>query len=186
MSAEKAEKFYPRAPRYILQYKDNTILRFAAYPKGSKKLQTRVINLSESGMAFLLPMLDNPQMDEIIKVEFIVPNFEAVACFAKVIRIENHHIYDKMRNRQEFKLVAVSFVDLPVAQRQMIREGLAHEFERLRKEYTREQYRLKMQYLAIKSGQNLKAIVDWPVKKLLKVFQAFDKKKEDHNKKIYR
>jgi|GEM_PF-4416215 len=177
MSAEKLENYEARAPRYVLNFSDNTILRFSSAAKGSKKFQTRVVNLSETGMAFLLPALDNPHDDETIKVEFQVPNRTAMACFAKVIRIENHQTFNKFGQRQTFKLVAVTFVDLPVAQTQMIREGLLEEFEKLNKKYLKEQFQLKLQWLALQSVKGSKKAIEWPIEKMLAFVKKIEKKK---------
>ena len=171
MSAEKLEKYQARAARYVLSYEDNTIVRFAAYPKGAKTHQTRVVNLSETGMAFLLPFLDNPKDDELIKVEFKVPNGGTMACFAKVIRVETHQTFNQASQRQQFKLVAVTFVDLPVAQRQMIREGLLKEFEKMSKEYTKEQLKLKAQWVALQSVSGAKKLMEWPISQLMKLMK---------------
>jgi hypothetical protein len=155
MSAERAHQYYNRSPRYVLQFKDNAIVRFAAAAKGSKRFQTKILNLSETGMAFLLPFLDNPKKGEVIKVEFQVPSSEPIACFARVVRIEQHTLYTNDGRRQKFKLVAVKFKDLPVAQRQYIREGLGEEFEKIRKNHRREQWLFKAQWLSQKAFKGI-------------------------------
>ncbi|MCB0379556.1 MAG: PilZ domain-containing protein [Bdellovibrionales bacterium] len=153
MSAEKMDPLYPRAPRYVVQLDDNQVVRFAAFPKGSQAMHTRIINLSESGMAFLLPLLDNPKVDDVIKVEFQPPGSQAIACFAKVVRVENHKSFDSFHSHQRFKLVAVTFLELPDKQRRMLAEALGKKFVDLRKRYRREQWMRKVQWMLFKAYQ---------------------------------
>ena len=148
MSAERnIEELYPRAPRYVVELGDNEIVRFAHMPRGSKAMHTRIINLSESGMAFLVPYLTAPQEGEKIKVEFSAPNSESIACFAKVARVQIHRTYHNGQKPQTFKMVAVEFQNLPAQQRKMIADSLNHQFKKKHAEYKRQQIWLKAQWL---------------------------------------
>ena len=150
MSAErKVEELYPRAPRYEIELGDNEIVRFAHKPKGSKAMHTRIINLSESGMAFLVPYLTAPQQDEKIKVEFTGPNSESIACFAKVVRVQVHRTYHKARSPQTFKMVAVEFENMHPKQREMLSKGIQLQFRKKHAQYKREQLWLKIQWFFI-------------------------------------
>jgi len=136
MSANRnVEELYPRAPRYIIEVGDNEIVRFAHMPRGSKTMHTRIINLSESGLAFLVPYLTAPQEGEKIKVEFTAPNTESIACFAKVIRVQVHRTYHSGREPQTFKMVAVEFEELHPKQRQLLSLGLQQQFQKKQAEY---------------------------------------------------
>ena len=139
MAERKLEELYPRAPRYEIDLGDNQVVRFAHMPKGSKTMHTRILNLSESGMAFLVPYLTAPEMGEKIKVEFTAPNSEPIACFAKVVRVEIHKTYHNNRKPQTFKLVAVEFENVHPKQRQMLSTGLQKQIVQKQKEYQRDQ-----------------------------------------------
>lgn len=158
MSAEKLEKYQARAPRYVLNFKDNSVLRFAAYSQGNKRMHTKIVNLSESGMAFLLPMLDNPKMDEVIKVQFEAPHGTSIACFAKVVRVDTHRTFDNYHTPQTFKLIAVNFVNLPEKQQDMIRTGLTKEFKKQRRQYQIQQNINRAIWL-------MSSATAWPTKK---------------------
>lgn len=147
MSAErKIEELYPRAPRYMIELGDNEIVRFAHMPKGSKPMHTRIINISESGMAFLVPYLTAPQEGDKIKVEFTGPNAESIACFAHVRRVQVHRTYHKSRTPQTFKMVAVEFEGMHAKQREMLSKGIQLQFQKKHAEYKRQQFWLKIQW----------------------------------------
>jgi len=172
MNAKKMDQFEARAPRYRMKGTDNSVLRFSAYAKGSKKLQTRILNLSETGMAFLLPIFENPKEGEIIKIEFQVPGGGVVACFARIMRLELHKVFSEHDGPKAFRLVAVTFIDLPVAHRKEIREGIMAKFDEEGQRHAREQFRLKLKW-ARQTGVNwiLKA-GSLPFRGFKKLFQS--------------
>lgn len=148
MSAErKVEELYPRAPRYVIEVGDNEVVRFAHSPRGSKTMHTRIVNLSESGMAFLVPYLTAPLEGERIKVEFTAPNSESIACFARVIRVQVHRTYHAGREPQTFKMVAVEFQSLHPKQREMLSQGLQQQFSKKHQQFKRQQFVLKINWL---------------------------------------
>ncbi len=159
MAAERnLEDLYPRAPRYEIELGDNQIVRFAHMPKGSKAMHTRILNLSESGMAFLVPYLTAPQEGEKIKVEFSGPNTEPMACFAKVVRVEIHRTYHKTRQPQTFKVVAIEFLNLHPKQRQMLASGVLSQLQKKHREYLRDQAWNRFVWFFLGMGHNLKAL----------------------------
>jgi hypothetical protein len=139
----KVEELYPRAPRYVVDFDDNHVLRFAHMPRGSKALYTRIINLSESGMAFLIPYLSAPQLNEKIKLEFTAPNSEPIACFANVVRVQIHKSYSHDQKPQTFKLIAVTFDNIHPKQRQMLASGINQQFKKRQALYKRQQMLLR-------------------------------------------
>ena len=143
------EDLYPRAPRYSIEVGDEEVLRFAHMPAGSKTMHTRILNLSESGLAFLSPVLAAPEIDEKIKVQFKAPNTDSIACYARVVRVENHRSYHKDRPPQSFRLVAIQFEQLPSQQRQNLTQGLEEQFRKKRIQYQRQQMLLRFQWLGI-------------------------------------
>lgn len=184
MSAErKAEDLYPRAPRYTLELGDNQIVRFAHMPKGSKAMHTRILNLSESGMAFLVPFLSAPQLDERIKVEFTAPNSESIACFAKVVRVQVHRTFYKTSEPQTFKLIAIEFQSLHPKQREMLAQGISKQFKKQFQQYKRDQAWNKMIWFFLGIGQSVSKILN-----RLFPFKGFrnskNQKDDDHNNYI--
>ena len=159
-SERKIEDIYPRAPRYVIEFGDQQIVRFAKSPQGSKAMHTRIINLSESGMAFLTPFNSAPNNGEKIKIEFTAPNSEPIACFAKVTRIQIHKTYSHDQKPQSFKMVAVEFENLHAAQRKMLADGLVAQFRKKQSQFRRQQMGLKFKwalYAAFKKTSDLLA-----------------------------
>jgi len=171
MAAEKIEAFEARAPRYQLKGSDNSVLRFSAYAKGSKKMQTRILNISETGMAFLLPVFECPREGEMIKVEFQVPGRGVMACFAKIMRLELHKVFSEKDGPKSFRLVAVTFVDLPVAHRKEIREGLMEKFDQESQKYAKEQFRLKVKWAGQTGAKWVRSLGSLPLRTLKGFFK---------------
>jgi hypothetical protein len=126
--------------------KDKKIMRYAPYPKGHRAFFTEVVNLSETGMAFTVPFLDSPQLNEMIMVEFSVPGGEPVACFAKVQRVQKYTLIESDFYQKDCKLVAVEFQKLPAAQHQSLRQSLQVEFKKMNMHFRRQQLWLKLQW----------------------------------------
>jgi hypothetical protein len=158
MSERKLEELYPRAPRYKIEVGDHEIVRFAHSPRGSKTMHTRILDLSESGMAFLVPYLTAPQQDEQIKVEFKAPHTESIACFAKVVRVEIHKTYHKTREPQTFKLVAVEFLNLHPKQRELLSQGIQKQMRQKYAEYRRDQLWTQFVWFFLGMGHRLKKL----------------------------
>lgn len=119
-------------------------------------MHTRIINLSESGMAFLVPYLTAPQEGEEIKVEFSAPNTESIACFAKVVRVQVHRTFHNYRKPQTFKMVAVEFKSLHPKQRKMLSDGLQEQMRKKYAQYKRDQAWTKFIWFWIDLGNNLR------------------------------
>ena len=121
-------------------------MRYAPYPKGHRAFFTEVINLSETGMAFTVPFLDSPQMNETIMVEFSVPGGEPIACYAKVQRVQKYTLIESDFFQKDCKLVAVEFQKLPAAQHQSLKQCLQSEFKKINMHFRRQQFWLKLQW----------------------------------------
>ncbi len=121
-------------------------MRYAPYPKGHRAFFTEVVNLSETGMAFTVPFLDSPQMNETIMVEFSVPSGEPIACYAKVQRVQKYTLIESDFFQKDCKLVAVEFQKLPAAQHQSLKLCLQSEFKKMNMHFRRQQLWLKLQW----------------------------------------
>ena len=142
------DDLFPRAPRYVIEWGDNEVVRFALKPRGSKTMYTRIINISESGMAFLVPFSAAPSKGAEIKIEFNAPNTPQIACFALVKRVQIHRTYNQEGEPQRFKLIAVEFIDLPDRQRELLAKGLNQQFLKKKLEYQKQQFWLGLRWWA--------------------------------------
>jgi hypothetical protein len=127
--------------------KDKKIMRYAPYPRGHRAFFTEIINLSETGMAFTVPFLDSPNLNEIIMVEFPVPGSEdSIACFAKVQRVQKYTIIESDFFQKDCKLVAVKFEKIKDEQIKNLRLSLDQEFKKIQSHFRRHQLWLKLQW----------------------------------------
>src|ERR1035437_2342386 len=132
---QKIHKFVPRAPRYVLRPTDRNTMRFSLeHTLGEGGIeQTILINLSESGAAFLVSAGADPRVGERIKVEVPIPGGEQFAWWGKVVRTS---VYEP--NRWSFKndrfagedkiLIALKFDELPESGAKAIRLGLKNSY----------------------------------------------------------
>lgn len=149
MAHETSPKIYPRNPRYVLQLHDKKVLRFAPYPRGSRSFYTEIHNLSESGMAFTVPYLDVPNIDETIMVEFTPPGegMNSIACFGHVKRVQNYTVIEADFFQKNCKLVAVKFSGLQPEQTTALRQALDKEFKKINLSFSRQQLRLRFLWM---------------------------------------
>lgn len=143
---DAARKFIPRAPRYVLGPGDNQVIRFAFLEtKGpTATLKTSMVNLSETGLAFLVDPVLAPELGETIKLEIPVPGGERIAWFAQVVRVELFSSRKWWFSKpdgpaQERVMVGVRFEELPQGHQKSIRKGLEKSFlEALKQERHRQ------------------------------------------------
>lgn len=94
--------------------------------------ETLLLNLSESGVAFLASSHTPLEVGERIKVEIPVPGEDQIAWWARVVRIEEYSPRSWFR-RDDFTepthlLVGLRFEALPEAHTRRIRKGLERSF----------------------------------------------------------
>ncbi len=130
--ANPLRRFVARAPRYILRPNDNQMLRFAPNHVHNRSFSTRFVNVSETGLAFIIDRTSAPRIGEFLKVEFPVPGGEQIAWFAKVVRLEevDQHPWWNRNNPDEDPgvLVGLQFHQLPRGHREAIRLHLQEKF----------------------------------------------------------
>jgi hypothetical protein len=137
------KKFVSRAPRYVLRPEDKHLVRYSR-DRGvgpTHVHQTKLVNLSETGLAILIDASGAPRVGERMKVELPVPNAEQIAWFALVVRVEIQESSWFSRNEFEDEkvLVALRFESLPPGHRAMIRSGLEDRFQDELRERRRKQ-----------------------------------------------
>lgn len=110
-------RYHARAPRYILDTQDNSLIRLSGAEKLSWEEKTELRDVSLTGLSFTAPQDLSPQIGEVIKIQFPVPGSEQMACYAVVIRIEKINQYDN--------LIGVHFYKLDRTQRLNLVQGLS-------------------------------------------------------------
>lgn len=126
-------KYHARSPRYILNTHDDSLVRVAGPQQLPWEEDTEIKNVSLTGLAFTAPDDLCPVLGEVIKVQFVVPGAQQMACHAIVTRLEP--------DRSHTILVAVHFYKLEMAHRIVLAQGLAkkvknedHDFTNLTNE----------------------------------------------------
>lgn len=150
---ELLKRFRPRAPRYVLRPEDAQLLFFAhsGQPSGSK-YPTKILNVSETGIAFLVYKSTAPQIGDLIKIEFPVPGAEQIAWWARVVRMEEYSSSPWWRDSDEAPssteiLVGVNFEHLPLGHRKEIQEGLFKRYQSLIEEHRREKRKALIDFI---------------------------------------
>jgi hypothetical protein len=132
---EKIRRFIPRAPRYVLRPPDRNVMRFGlASLKGPAHIEhTTLVNLSETGAAFITDDTTDIKIGDSVKVEIPIPNGEQIAWFARVVRIEEYEerSWLQIRNanvRKDQIIVGLKFETLPDPHTRAIRKGIERSF----------------------------------------------------------
>lgn len=154
-------KFIPRAPRYVLRPNDKHMVRYSSeYDHRPVIQRTRLLNLSETGMAIEMDLSECPQVGERLKVELPVPAGEQIAWWARVVRT---HIRRKQwwttnaEMEPEKVVVALHFEGLPQGHIKTIRKGLNERFL----EEMRERRQAQLLYLRALWIKNTWKILGW-------------------------
>ena len=142
MSEDSLRRFVPRATRYVLRPQDKHILRFSSHKdEGASAIQeTTLVNLSRTGLAFLVEREFAPLLGDLIKVEFNVPgNEQKVAWWARVVRTEEYtqNIW-WMKEDPKFRdliTIGIHFQELPEGHQSQIQTGIDQRLEQLVREY---------------------------------------------------
>lgn len=114
-------KYQARAPRYILQPQDNTLIRVSGPRQEAWEETTEIKNLSLTGLAFIANADLCPIIGEIIKIEFAIPGSRQMACFGLVTRLEPCG--------KGKLLVGIHFQKLELPHRIILLQGLAQKLK---------------------------------------------------------
>lgn len=137
--AQILKKFVQRAPRYVLRPDDDRLIRFAAEAQraiNSVDYSTLFVNLSSTGLAFVVDDAQAPQLGARIKIEFTIPGDQRIAWFGEVVRIETFDPKKWYLNPKDFEhrstqLIGIRFLEMPIAHRKAINKALNQKFLRL-------------------------------------------------------
>lgn len=117
-------RYHARAPRYILNTQDDSLIRLSGAEQLSWEENTELRDVSLTGLSFTAPQDLSPQIGEVIKIQFSVPGSLQMACYAVVIRIEKLGMLDN--------LIGVHFYKLDRTQRLNIVQGLNPKIKKLK------------------------------------------------------
>ncbi len=132
---ESVRRYVPRAPRYVLRQQDRNLMRFClAQLKGPAHIeQTTLINLSESGAAFITDLSCDLKIGDTVKVEIPIPGGDQIAWYARVVRIQEYDDspwYSPRTGEKKIDklLVALKFDQMPEGHTRAIRKGIEQSF----------------------------------------------------------
>jgi hypothetical protein len=125
-------KFVSRAPRYTLRPTDNRVMRFA-HEGESQSFATRIVDISVTGVAFVVARENAPFIQETIKLEVPLGEAAQFAWWGRVVRMEEYSDEKWYLNKTDFEpepqvLVAVRFESLPAAHIEKIHKTLRFKF----------------------------------------------------------
>lgn len=120
-------KYHARSPRYFLNTHDDSLVRVAGPQQLPWEEDTEIKNVSLTGLAFTAPDDLCPVLGEVIKVQFMVPGAQQMACHAIVTRLEP--------DKAHTVLVAVHFYKLEMSHRIVLAQGLARKIKNEENEF---------------------------------------------------
>jgi hypothetical protein len=134
--AERLRRFIPRAFRYVLRPQDRKTMRFSLDGShgGADISETILINLSETGVAFVVSSGAGLEINERIKVEIPIPEGEQIAWWGRIVRLQAFEPTGWQARSRAFDgddtrvLVAIRFDELPDGHTRAIRKGLERSF----------------------------------------------------------
>lgn len=97
---------------------DDTLIRVAGPHQTPWEEDTKILNLSLTGVAFSCPHDLSPMLGEVIRIQFKMPNGTPIACHGLVIRLDSEG--SKI-------IVAVHFYRLEMAQRLQLLKALSEK-----------------------------------------------------------
>lgn len=112
-----------RSPRYQVRENDGIRMRFFS-AKTKRIVPVDVVDISDSGVAFVTNVKHAPKIGEVLKVDFNPPGSMQIACLARVVRMEEpvrdskHSGYDKIK-------IAVTFHNLPMSYQRLLTESIS-------------------------------------------------------------
>lgn len=87
LKLQQKEAWVSRSPRYVIKTGEQIALRFSRGGSKKKIAKTRILNLSDSGLAFWVDGRAIPHIGEIIKIEFETES--RVTRYGRVVRLES-------------------------------------------------------------------------------------------------
>lgn len=136
-----------RAPRYRFRPDDSRLIRCANPGQSENAFSTTTLNVSATGLAFRVERSLSPQIGEVIMIEFTVPGGEQMACFSRVVRIEEPREQWK-KNYSDEVIVAVRFGRLGSGQKERLALGIGARLAQLQRHYRWRNWYNTLSYIA--------------------------------------
>ncbi len=171
-------KWFGRAPRYILRPEDNQFVRFANEVR-HKSAGIEILDISKTGMAFTVHRENTPRLGENIMIEFEAPGTGQIACYARVVRLEEQSERISWGSPKRGIIVGVHFL-LKHNQIKHLGRGLEEKFEKLKAQKNREQFRQRIEWL--KENTKLAIIYLAVIFALVFVFYFLTQPRKNYNK----
>lgn len=160
---EKLRKFMQRSPRYILRPQDRNDMRFSLQNTiGEGGIErTVMLNLSRTGVAFMVDRGHHPHLGEFVKVEIPIPGGEQIAWWGKVVRIEEYERSIWSFRKDPFHessrvIVGLKFDNLPEAHSRALQKGIEQSFLQAMRD---QRYRNFLYYKIFASQYFLRALM---------------------------
>lgn len=96
-------------------------MRYAGMETRGISLKAQILNLSTTGLAFIVDSKHAPSIGEMLKLEFSLPGGRQIAWFATVVRLERKNEWSPEFGRREYTLVGLRFRQLPAPFEKAIR-----------------------------------------------------------------
>jgi hypothetical protein len=151
-------RFRARAARYTLGLHDQRVMRFSQHSDDGKNAiqNTQLVDLSQSGAAFVVDSPFEPNLGDRIMVEIPIPGGEQIAWWAEVVRLQEVRPRRRFSASDDFMadrkvLVGLRFEPLPEAHSRTLKRGLEDSFLRvMREQHTRnvQYYKTKLRHSA--------------------------------------
>lgn len=151
-NAQQLRRFVPRATRYFLRPDDNKFMKFAHERPDTNETQglhdTIMVNLSRTGLGFLVDRDMAPNIGDLVKVEFPVPGRKdgsnTLACWARVARVQEYtqNIW-WLKDDPKFHdlvFVGVQFQDMTAIGEVAIQTGIDRRMTALIQQHRRERW----------------------------------------------
>lgn len=129
-------KYHQRAPRYILQPLDNNYIRVAGPQQTPWEENTEIKNISLTGLVFTAPNDLCPTIGEYIKLQFVIPGGEQIACHAIVTRMEPYDSSSCLIGIQFYRLQA----SVKIALLQGLAKNLKQQMQEKQDQFSKRSY----------------------------------------------
>lgn len=151
-------KFITRSPRYIISDEDDNIIIFTSDQKNSTSCRADCLNISGSGLGFIVENDYAPDFGEIIKLDFNIPNQNKVSWWGRVVRLSEYSEEKWWKQNKKYEnlvFVAIHFHDIPDGQREQIEDVLRIKFRNIQKAKLRALIQAQKDFLKL----HLKSII---------------------------
>ncbi|MCB0415657.1 MAG: PilZ domain-containing protein, partial [Bdellovibrionales bacterium] len=129
------KKFITRSPRYVIDENDSNFLLFKNDKPGSENCRAEFIDISGTGVAFIVESDFAPNFGEVIKLDFEVPGYQKVSWWGRVVRINEYSEQKWWKQTQTYEdlvFVGVHFHNLPEGQKEAIEKALYDKFKKIK------------------------------------------------------